>query len=1063
MNILIVDDEQFILEQSKYYLEQENEEFCIDTVSSSKEGVDSLKKKGYDIIVSDYQMPGMNGLDFLKVVQEEDIDTPFIMFTGRGREEVAIQALNMGADRYVQKRGDPVSQYKVLASAIKKTVEHRKAEKSVKERRKKIEALHKISTEMEKCRSEQEVYDLTVDAAENILDFFVCSLLIQEDEKMVIKASKDPRVEIGEEKDLEKGIYGLTFRDKRPFIIDDLEKHEQAEPTDPDFKSVLSIPVGDIGVFQALSKEYDFFDTHDHDMTKLLISHTAEVLKRIRYDKARRKSEEKYRNIVENSLDIIYSVDVYGNIKYVSPQIRRFGYEPDEILGKNIDEFLYEKDRKRISEIFTKAIKECEEKRDKLTFRFKKKDDDIAFVEENSNIVKEDGEIKEITGVLRDVTEREEAKQRLKEGKEEYKNLFRNSPVGLWSIDYSKVKNRLDELNEEGHDLETYFEENEDVLYELMSLIEIKDVNSKVIDMYQADSKEELFDSFNDIYTEVSMKLFKKLMIKISDSEIFFSGKDVNYTIDGGKVHILLTWSVVPGHEENYDKVYVSTQDITDKTKTKKELIKSRKRFRTLYENIPSGTMIIGEGYRIKDVNKRTCEITGYSRKELIGELCDIVCPKGSKSLKCPIYEEGKEEFKGMDTTIKCKGGDKTPILKNAKTLDIEDELLIIENFQDIRHRKRFEEKILKEKEKIEKLHDVANSFEQCKSEERVHDLVIEAAVNILGFDKLCSIEVVEEDQIFLKAISKEEEKVFDNQPLSDGGYVKKTYENNRSYLINDASKDEDAEPVRDKYKSCISIPIGEKGVFQAIGFDTDDFDKEDLELAELLISHAEATLKRIKTDERLKFLNSLLRHDLNNKNQIVKGYLQLVQDDNLLRDDIKLLKKAEKNTNEGIELIEKIKILSELEEEEITNVNIGKIIDEVVQKIFSEEYSNGFNIEVDKINHLVKGGSLLYELFSNIVTNTIIHSEGNIIKITSKKENGNLVISVEDNGKGIPEEIRDKIFDKGFKKGSFSGSGLGLYLVKKISQYYGGSISLKDSDMGGTRFDVRLKSAQLT
>lgn len=746
MDILMVDDENFILEQSEYYLKDENESFNIQTASSAQKGIDSLREKDFDIVVSDYQMPGMNGLDFLKTIRKEEIDVPFIMFTGRGREEVAIQALNIGADRYVQKGGDPVSQYKVLASAIVKTVELNKTEKSIKARRKKIESLHSIAAKMENCRKEQEVYDLTVEAAEKILDFFVCSFMIYEDGYIVMKATKDTRVDIGTKQDVDKGIYGLTFREKKPIIVPNIREHTEAKPTDPEFKSVLSIPVGDFGVFQALSREFDSFDENDLDMAKLLISHSVEALKRIRYDKARRKTEEKYKNIVENSLDIVYSVNLDGTIGYVSPQIKRFGYEPQEVVNKSINDFLYEEEKKKINDIFIKAIKGEEKKEDKLTFKFKKKNGDFAHLEENSNIVKEDGEPKVITGILRDVTDRIKVKKELKEEKESYKNLFKNSPVGLWDEDYSKIKLKIDELKENYHDLETYFEENENILYDMMDLIEINDVNKKAVDMYNAESKEDVFNNFDNIYTNTSLDLFKKILLKISKGDNFFSDEDVNYTVDGNKINILLTWSVVPGHESSYDKVYVSTQNITDRINTEKKLNQSKKQFKTLYENIHSGTLIIGEDYRIKDVNKRTCEITGYSRDELIGNLCDMVCPKGSKSMRCPIYEKGKRKFKGMDTTIKCKDGNESPILKNAKTFVMNDELFIMEIFQDTKDQKKYEDSILKEKEKIEKLHEVVNSFERCESEEEVYDLVIESAVNILGFDKLCSIKMIEDD-----------------------------------------------------------------------------------------------------------------------------------------------------------------------------------------------------------------------------------------------------------------------------------------------------------------------------
>lgn len=1061
MDILIVDDEEFILEQSRYYLKEENGSFNIFTTSSASDGIKLLKKEEYDIVVSDYQMPGMDGLEFLQTLQDEGLDVPFIMFTGRGREEVAIQALNLGADRYVQKGGDPLSQYKVLASAIEKAVEHKETEKSIEDRRKKIEALHKIAADMEKCREEQEVFDLTVDAAEKILDFFVCSILIQEEKSMVMRATKDTRVDIGTKQDIDEGIYGLTFRENKPFLVSNIREHDDAKPTDPEFKSVLSIPVGDFGVFQALSREFDSFNEHDLDIAKLLISHTAEATKRIRYDKARRESEKRYRNIVENSLDIIYSVDLDGTIKYVSPQIKRFGYEPDKVIGKSIDEFLFEEDRKKIYDTFLKVIENGEEKKDKITFRFKNRNGDTAYLEENSNIVTDDGGNRYITGVMRDVTERVKVKQQLKEGKEEYKNIFENSPIGLLDCDYSIIKDRIENLKtEEITDIKKYIKENPDFVKEMAESIEIKNINKRVKDLYKIYTVDDFNARLGDLLSEKSYEIFEDIIETIFYGGKQVSGENINFTANGEKIYIYITWLVVNGHLNRYDKVITSIEDITDRKKAEKKLKHSEKRFQTMYENIPGGTLIISENYRIKDVNERTCDITGYSRNELIGELCDIVCPKGSKSKACPIFEKGKSFFKGMDTNIKCKNGKENPILKNAKSLEIDGKKYIMENFQDIKDRKEFENKILNEKQKIEKLHDIANEFEKCKSEEKVYDLVIEAAENILGFDKLCSIEVVEEEEIYLKSISKEEEKVFNSQPLSNGGYVKKTFENKRSYLIDDASNDKDAEPLKDKYKSCISIPLGKNGVFQAVAFQKNIFDKSDLKLAELLISHAEESLKRIDSDKRIKFLNSLLRHDLKNKNQIVRGYLNLIQDGNLPKNDLKLLKKAEKNTEDGIKLIEKIKILSDLEEEDITNVEIGKIIKEVIENIFTEEYSDNFKIELEDMNYKVKGGSLLNELFSNLIMNSIIHSKGDKIRISSQIGDDEIVISLEDNGKGVSEKYREKIFEKGFKKGEFSGSGLGLYLVKKISEYYGGSISVMDSDIGGTRFDIRLKKA---
>ena len=86
-----------------------------------------LKTKKYDIIISDYQMPWMDGIEFLKVVRHLYGNIPFILFTGKGREEVAILALNSGADFYLQKGGDPVAQFAELKNRIEKAVNEQQA------------------------------------------------------------------------------------------------------------------------------------------------------------------------------------------------------------------------------------------------------------------------------------------------------------------------------------------------------------------------------------------------------------------------------------------------------------------------------------------------------------------------------------------------------------------------------------------------------------------------------------------------------------------------------------------------------------------------------------------------------------------------------------------------------------------------------------------------------------------------------------------------------------------------------------------------------------------------
>ncbi len=125
IRILHVDDDFSFLQVSKTILELENK-FEIDTATSADEASCKMKTQAYDAVVCDYDMPLKNGLDFLKELRNQKNNIAFIIFTGRGKEEVAIKALNLGADYYINKSGSPEAVYCELAHAIRKNVERKK-------------------------------------------------------------------------------------------------------------------------------------------------------------------------------------------------------------------------------------------------------------------------------------------------------------------------------------------------------------------------------------------------------------------------------------------------------------------------------------------------------------------------------------------------------------------------------------------------------------------------------------------------------------------------------------------------------------------------------------------------------------------------------------------------------------------------------------------------------------------------------------------------------------------------------------------------------------------------
>jgi len=135
IRVLHADDEPGFGETVAAFLQREDERLVVETVTSASEALDALGSE-VDCVVSDYDMPGQNGVELLERVRATYPDLPFILFTGKGSEEVASEAISTGVTDYLQK-GTGTEQYAVLANRIGNLVDQYRAEQrlAVHERR----------------------------------------------------------------------------------------------------------------------------------------------------------------------------------------------------------------------------------------------------------------------------------------------------------------------------------------------------------------------------------------------------------------------------------------------------------------------------------------------------------------------------------------------------------------------------------------------------------------------------------------------------------------------------------------------------------------------------------------------------------------------------------------------------------------------------------------------------------------------------------------------------------------------------------------------------------------
>lgn len=321
ISLLYVDDEQELLNLGKLFLERGGE-FSLTTTTSSREGLRLLTTLPFDGVISDYQMPEMDGIELLKQVRGQGLTVPFILFTGKGREEIVIEAINNGADFYLQKGGDARPQFAELRHKILTALERRRA----------IDALRD---------SEQRLSD--------IINFLPdATFAINTDgeviawNKAIEKLTGIPAAEI-----LGKGNYEYAiplYHVRRPVLVDlvlgpddrfESENYISPRHTETTLTAESIIEPRGNGPVQIWAKASRLFDKNGH-ITGAIES-MRDITEQKQVDRTLKESEVKYRELVENANSIILKLDKGGNVTFFNEYAQRFfGFSHSEIIGKPV-------------------------------------------------------------------------------------------------------------------------------------------------------------------------------------------------------------------------------------------------------------------------------------------------------------------------------------------------------------------------------------------------------------------------------------------------------------------------------------------------------------------------------------------------------------------------------------------------------------------------------------------------------------------------------------------------------------------------------------------------------
>lgn len=412
IKVLHVDDEDYQLETVKIFLGQLDPSLLIESVTSAEEALRSLDEKGYDCVVTDFKMPGMNGLDLSRKIREKS-SIPIILYTGQGSEEVAEKAFVIGVDDYIRKEIEP-SHYQLLSKRVRDVVEKRRMEN---------------------------LYLSVVEDTRDALSICVGTTLVYANQALAdLVGVKSPQELIGKDAmtwvapEMRLSARALSMKRQNNDIVTRFHEYDLLR---------------DDGRRIRVETSASFIDFNGG---KAILSFTRDITERKEMDEARRKSEEKFRSLVNLAPDGIVTLNMRGIITFVNPSFLKLtGYIESEIIGKSFLNVgtLRRTDLASNLKIFTNILRG--QPIQPIEFQWLKKDGTSCWGEAHLSVIKIAGEKRELIGVVRDITERRRLVEELQSYSKELEALVQERTQKLLDSEKMIAAARVSSMV--GHDL----------------------------------------------------------------------------------------------------------------------------------------------------------------------------------------------------------------------------------------------------------------------------------------------------------------------------------------------------------------------------------------------------------------------------------------------------------------------------------------------------------------------------------------------------------------------------------------------------------------------------------
>ena len=313
VRVLHVDDDGAFSDLTATMLERENGRFVVETAGGADEGLERLTDRDIECIVSDYEMPGTDGLAFLDAVREDHPDLPFILFTGKGSEAVASEAIARGATDYLRKRTGS-EQYELLANRIENGVEQYRAARRAAALDRVNSVLGEVNRALVRAETREEIERRVCDVLRGADPYRFAWIGEHDRESGTVTPRAVAGVERGyldcveiavDDRPTGQGPTGKAVRTRDVAVVQDISDDPAYEPwredaLDREYRASAAVPlVSDgtlYGVLNVYADRLDAFDERERALLSKLGTDVAHAIAR----SGERTRRVRYERIVEN-------------------------------------------------------------------------------------------------------------------------------------------------------------------------------------------------------------------------------------------------------------------------------------------------------------------------------------------------------------------------------------------------------------------------------------------------------------------------------------------------------------------------------------------------------------------------------------------------------------------------------------------------------------------------------------------------------------------------------------------------------------------------------------------